>query len=91
MFNKNKFPPAKSTQERIERLERNVNRLYILHLITVILFGMTIVNLVGRVNVLCGDILGLQQLMERVIDGLKEGNSILQEIVLELRLLQLCF
>lgn len=91
MFNKNKFPPAESTQERIESLERNVNRLYILHLITVILFGMTIVNLVGRVNVLCGDILGLQQLMERVIDGLKEGNSILQEIVLELRLLQLCF
>ena len=91
MFNKNKFPPTESTQERIERLERNVNRLYILHLITVILFGMTIVNLVGRVNVLCGDILGLQQLMERVIDGLKEGNSILQEIVLELRLLQLCF
>lgn len=91
MFNKNKFPPAESTQERIERLERNVNRLYILHLITVILFGMTIVNLVGRVNVLYGDILGLQQLMERVIDGLKEGNSILQEIVLELRLLQLCF
>ncbi len=91
MFNKNKFPPTESTQERIERLERNVNRLYILHLITVILFGMTIVNLVGRVNVLYGDILGLQQLMERVIDGLKEGNSILQEIVLELRLLQLCF
>lgn len=91
MFNKNKFPPTESTQERIERLERNVNRLYILHLITVILFGMTIVNLVGRVNVLCGDILGLQQLMERVIDGLKEGNSILQEIVLEFRLLQLCF
>ena len=91
MFNKNKFPPAESTQERIERLEHNVNRLYILHLITVILFGMTIVNLVGRVNVLCGDILGLQQLMERVIDGLKEGNSILQEIVLEHRLLQLCF
>ena len=91
MFNKNKFPPTESTQERIERLERNVNRLYILHLITVILFGMTIVNLVGRVNVLCGDILGLQQLMERVIDFLKEGNSILQEIVLEFRLLQLCF
>lgn len=91
MFNKNKFPPTESTQERIERLERNVNRWYILHLITVILFGMTIVNLVGRVNVLYGDILGLQQLMERVIDGLKEGNSILQEIVLELRLLQLCF
>lgn len=91
MFNKNKFPPTESTQERIERLERNVNRLYILHLITVILFGMTIVNLIGRVNVLYGDILGLQQLMERVIDGLKEGNSILQEIVLELRLLQLCF
>lgn len=88
MFNKNKFPPTVSTQERIERLERNVNRLCILHLITVILFGMTIVNLVGRVNVLYGDILGLQQLMERVIDGLKEGNSILQEIVLELRLLQ---
>lgn len=91
MFNKNKFPPTESPQERIERLERNVNRLYILHLITVILFGMTIVNLVGRVNVLYGDILDLQQLMERVIDGLKEGNSILQEIVLELRLLQLCF
>ena len=88
MFNKNKFPPTESTQERIERLERNVNRLYILHLITVILYGMTIVNLVGRVNVLYGDILDLQQLMERVIDGLKEGNSILQEIVLELRLLQ---
>ena len=91
MHNKNKFPPTESPQERIERLERNVNRLCILHLITVILFGMTIVNLVGRVNVLYGDILGLQQLMERVIDGLKEGNSILQEIVLELRLLQLCF
>lgn len=88
MFNKNKFPPTESPQERIERLERNVNRLYILHLITVILFGMTIVNLVGRVNVLYGDILDLQQLMERVIDGLKEGNSILQEIVRKLRLLQ---
>lgn len=84
----NKFPPTESPQERIERLERNVNRLYILHLITVILFGMTIVNLVGRVNVLYGDILDLQQLMERVIDGLKEGNSILQEIVRKLRLLQ---
>ena len=88
MFKKNKFPPTESPQERIERLERNVNRLYILHLITVILFGMTIVNLVGRVNVLYGDILDLQQLMERVIDGLKEGNSILQEIVRKLRLLQ---
>lgn len=88
MFNKNKFPPTESPQERIERLEHNVNRLYILHLITVILFGMTIVNLVGRVNVLYGDILDLQQLMERVIDGLKEGNSILQEIVRKLRLLQ---
>lgn len=82
-----RFSPVESAGERISELERNVKRLYILHIVTVILFGGMILGLIGRVNILYRDVAGLHQLVNGIVDALEQANVLLQELVRKLGLL----
>lgn len=87
MKEEKRFSPVESTGERILELERNVKRLYILHIVTVILFGAMILGLIGRVNILYRDVAGLHQLVNGIVDALEQANVLLQELVRKLGLL----
>ena len=87
MKEEKRFSPVESAGERISELERNVKRLYILHIVTVILFGGMILGLIGRVNILYRDVAGLHQLVNGIVDALEQANVLLQELVRKLGLL----
>lgn len=87
MKEEKRFSPVESAGERISELERNVKRLYILHIVTVILFGVMILGLIGRVNILYRDVTGLHQLVNGIVDALEQANVLLQELVRKLGLL----
>ena len=82
-----RFSPVESAGERISELERNVKRLYILHIVTVILFGGMILGLIGQVNILYRDVAGLHQLVNGIVDALEQANVLLQELVRKIGLL----
>lgn len=81
MDKEKELPSAVTTDERVTELEHKVRLFSILHFVEVILFCLMLLGLAGRVDILTGDVARLRQIVDRIVDGLREENGLLQQIL----------